>query len=109
VLHALRARLTLVESLQLLAQLPMMLKAVYVDGWTGSPQPDKHIKTVDDLVEQVMAQDGAMATHDFPTPAFAKRALETVLHALKRHVSAGEVHAVGQSLPHALRRLWDAA
>lgn len=33
VLHALRNRLSHQESFQLIAQLPMALKAVYVDGW----------------------------------------------------------------------------
>jgi uncharacterized protein (DUF2267 family) len=33
VFHALRNRLNHEESFQLLAQLPMVLKGVYVDGW----------------------------------------------------------------------------
>jgi uncharacterized protein (DUF2267 family) len=33
VLHTLRDRITISESLSLIAQLPMFLKAVYVDTW----------------------------------------------------------------------------
>jgi len=109
VLHALRARLTVAESFHLLAQLPMALKAVYVDGWTPSPQPDKHIKTSDDLVEQVLILDGATAVRDLPTLSFGRRAVDAVFHALKRHISAGEVRGVSRGLPRALQQMWDAA
>jgi uncharacterized protein (DUF2267 family) len=109
VLHALRARLTMVESFHLLAQLPMVLKGVYVDGWNPTTPQDKRIKTVEDLVDQVMLLDGTNALRDFPNVQQAERAIAAVLGVLKRHISVGEVDSIEQGLPHALKRLWHAA
>jgi uncharacterized protein (DUF2267 family) len=109
VLHALRSRLSLAESFHLIAQLPMALKGVYVDGWVPTATEHKRIKTVDDLVAETIAQAGPTATHDLATRGGAKRALEVVVHVIKRHVSAGEVRSVEEGLPHALKTFWHAA
>lgn len=39
VLHALRDILTPEQSIHLIAQLPLYIKAAYVDGWVVSPTP----------------------------------------------------------------------
>ena len=41
ILHALRDIIPPAESLQLIAQLPMFLKAVYVNGWTLKKEKPK--------------------------------------------------------------------
>ena len=53
----LRRRLTLDESFDLLAQLPMCIKAVYVDGWKPALFPDKSIKTLEDFIREVLEED----------------------------------------------------
>lgn len=110
VLHALRARLSIQESFHLLAQLPMVLKAVYFDGWTPQSAETRHIRSVHDLVEEMMRADGRMATHDFPDAPAAERAVRAVVGVLACHVSPGEVEAIERGLPRGLASLWrDAA
>lgn len=106
VLRTLRGRLTQAESFDLLAQLPMMLKAVYVDGWKPSTEPDKHVRTVDDFVEEMTAQAGPTALRDFPNPARAKTCASAVFRVLKRHVSRGESADIAGQLPKGLQMLW---
>jgi uncharacterized protein (DUF2267 family) len=105
-LHGLRARLTMDESFQLLAQLPMVLKAVYVDGWRPLAEPDKHIKTPRALADEVMLADGGNAARDLPSVAEAEEAISAVFRVLKRHISAGEVTSLAHTLPRSLERMW---
>jgi uncharacterized protein (DUF2267 family) len=98
VLHALRNRLTLEESFQLMAQLPMAIKAVYVDGWR--PNRDfRRIKTLREFSEEVMKQDGLSAWRDFSGVSDASDAVEAVMKTIAGYVSAGELHDIIAILP----------
>lgn len=105
-LLGLRARLSQQESFHLLAQLPMVLKAVYVDGWKPSAEPDKHIKNPRALADEVMLIDGSNAARDLPTIEAAEEAIAAVFRVLKRHVSPGEVQSLAHTLPRPLERMW---
>jgi uncharacterized protein (DUF2267 family) len=101
VLHALRDRLTVEEALDLGAQLPMLVRGFYYEGWkiTGKPLKERH-----------RADFLAHITHDFRNddrmdPEAIARAVFTVI---ARHASAGEVEDVKQILPAELRELWTA-
>lgn len=109
VLHALRSRLTIAQSFHLMAQLPMILRAVYVDGWKISEGPDKSIRSVEDLVEAVGDQPGLHPLEDFPNPAKTRQAIWAVFRVLKRHISQGESKDVQGELPAALAQMWNEA
>jgi uncharacterized protein (DUF2267 family) len=106
VLWTLRTRLSQAESFDLIAQLPMMLKAVYVDGWKPHSGPDKHVRSVEDFVEEMMVQAGPTALRDLPNPIRAQHCASAVFRVLKRHVSPGEAEDVAGQLPKALQMLW---
>jgi uncharacterized protein (DUF2267 family) len=102
VLRALRNLLTLEESFQFLSQLPMALKAVYVDGW----KPNKYhqrIKTVQEFSEEVMKEDGFSTWKDFSGVSDAQDAIEAVMKTLADYVSAGELHDIIAILPEEMK------
>ncbi|NPA57897.1 MAG: DUF2267 domain-containing protein [Aquificae bacterium] len=109
VLHALRKRLTPEEFLDLLAQLPMCVKAIAVDGWRIHESPDKSIKHVDDLVRAVIEEDRRTAAKDFGSEEQAKEAIKAVLRVIKRHVSDGEIKDIEAELPEQLKRFIEEA
>ena len=99
VLHALRDRLTVEEAVQLGAQLPMLIRGLYYEGWSPRGKPAKTHK--DEFLDAIRAQfaPGPDRLH----PEVLARA---VLSVVARHVSPGEVRDVKAILPKELRELW---
>ncbi|MBX2893619.1 MAG: DUF2267 domain-containing protein [Saprospiraceae bacterium] len=104
VLHAFRNRVSPQESLQLIAQLPMLVKAVYVDGWRISDE-SKTLRTLGDFIEAVREEGGRGTTNDFVTDREVEHAIHAVFTVLKKHVSAGEIKDIVATLPAELRPL----
>ncbi len=104
VLHAFRNRLTPNESLQLIAQLPMLVKAIYVDGWRISNEA-KNLRTLGDFIEAVREEGGPATRNDFVTDREVENAIRAVFKVLKTQVSAGEIHDIIATLPGELRPL----
>jgi uncharacterized protein (DUF2267 family) len=99
VLHALRDRLTIPEAADLGAQLPLLVRGLYYEGWHPSGKPVKERKK-EEFVAHI-----AQAFRDAPDvdPEDVTRA---VFRVLARHVTAGEIDEVKQMLPAELRELW---
>lgn len=104
VLHAFRNRLSPSESLQLISQLPMLVKAIYVDGWRISDEA-KNLRTLGDFIEAVREEGGNATISDFVTDREVENAIHAVFKVLKTHVSAGEIRDIVATLPEELRPL----
>lgn len=99
-MHALRDRLTLDEAVQLGAQLPLLVRGIYYDGWTPRGKPEKmHREQFLERIREVFRGEGA------PDPEKIARA---VFRVLSRRVSDGEIREVVEILPRDLRELWAA-
>ena len=99
-LHALRDRLTLEETAQFGAQLPMLIRGLYYEGWTPTGKPDKVRHKADFL-----APIRAYFQDDWDVePEEVARA---VLHVITTRVSAGEIEDIKLLLPKELKALWD--
>jgi uncharacterized protein (DUF2267 family) len=101
VLHALRDRLTIEEAVQLGAQLPMLVRGFYYEGWTlkGKPHKERHKEDFLDHVKAAFKNDVTVR------PDSVVRA---VFRVLELHTSDGEIEEVKNSLPKAIRELWPA-
>lgn len=102
VLHALRNRITNQESFQLMAQLPMAIKSVYVDGWTFSREQVR-MRHVAELLDEVRLQDGKSSGYDFGNNTKAIKAVRAVFNSLAAFVSPGELKDLLGTLPHEIR------
>ena len=102
VTHALRDNITLQENLHLISQLPMMIKAVYVDSWTAT---SKHDLALDEFIVRVQMNNTTNSLRDLDDPEEALRAVEAVFDVLKRHVSPGEIGHIIGILPAELKPL----
>jgi len=98
-LHALRDRLTVEEVAQLGAQLPMLIRGFYYEGWdpTGKPVRERHAEQFLAHIARQFAGDASVE------PAQVARGFFAVLG---RRVSEGEIEDVRQVLPAEIRHLW---
>jgi len=99
VLHALRDRLTVAETADLGAQLPMLIRGMYYEGWTPNGKPVKERKKEDFLAHITAALRGH-------PEIFPEGVAWAVFKVLERHVSAGEIGDVKSVLPAQIRSLW---
>lgn len=98
VLHALRDRLPHDEAAQLAAQLPVLLRGVYYEGWRPARTPERY-HDVDPFLERVQHEAGMSGETE------ASFAVGAVMAMLRRHVSKGEIADVLAVLPEPVRGL----
>lgn len=107
VLHAIRDTITPEESLHLISQLPMWVKAIYVDEWKLSRPPGR-IRHMSDFINDVRGNSGRTAGRDFGNDEETRTTIEAVFRVLKRHVSEGEIEDIKSQLPEEMLALWEA-
>lgn len=102
VFHALRNWLSHEESFQLVAQLPMSLKGVYVDGWKFDKDfgPIVHLN---DFLAEVRREDDGRAGFDFLNNSKAVLAVAAVFKALNYFADEEEMNEIINVLPAGLK------
>lgn len=103
ILHALRDVITTEESLQLISQFPMFLKAVYVNGWTI--QKKQKIKTMPEFIDLVRKHDGVTSVHDLESDEIAENYIDTTFIILRKYISLGELEDLRTVLPKNLKSM----
>jgi len=99
VLHALRDRLTVDEVVTLGAQLPMLIRGFYYEGWHPADKPLMERKKNDFLAH---IADAFRDSPDVDPEEVAREVFQLVA----KHVTAGEIEGVKHCLPIELRALW---
>ncbi|HEV8712415.1 MAG TPA: DUF2267 domain-containing protein [Candidatus Binatia bacterium] len=98
-LHALRDRLTVEEVAQLGAQLPMLIRGFYYEGWdpTGKPLRARHKEQFLARIEQQFRGDDGVDPEQVACAVFM---------VLATRVTEGEIEDVKYILPAEIRDLW---
>jgi uncharacterized protein (DUF2267 family) len=103
-LHALRDYLIPDEAAQLSAQLPLLVRGIYFEGWDPSRTPAPE-RGREDFLARIAAEFARADPSVDPA-----RVARAVLRVLSAHVSAGEIDQVRRTLPKHVREIWpDAA
>jgi uncharacterized protein (DUF2267 family) len=98
-LHALRDWLNVDEAVQLGAQLPILVRGIYYEGWVPAKTPVR-IRERPDFIARIQENFG-------PDPLDEpENAIACVFELLSWHVSKGEIGDVRSCLPQSLRELW---
>ena len=99
VLHALRDRLPADEAVHLGAQLPMLIRGFYYEGWKPSTTPKKQ-RSLEAFLE------GMQPLPTLKGEISAEQALRSVFLMLDHRISEGEIANVRQAMPEEVRKLW---
>jgi uncharacterized protein (DUF2267 family) len=98
VLHALRDRLPVNDASHLAAQLPMLVRGFYYEGYRPGDKP---------LRERTRSEFLAHVKVEFQDESFdIQRVTEAVLQVLSKHITPGEVEKIRKALPEEIRSLW---
>jgi uncharacterized protein (DUF2267 family) len=97
VFRVLRNHLSMSESLNLLAQLPVALKGVYADGW--ALHEHYRVKSLDDFLVEVLRQEGNKAWRDFANREEIIDAIRAVLDTLRLYASHDGIEEILDSMP----------
>ena len=101
-LHALRDRIGPASAVHLGAQLPMLLRGAFYEGWrlTGTPTHERHVEGFLSHVDGNLPQN---------SPVNAESAARATFGAMTECLDAGEIAKVMQLLPSEIRLLWPIA
>lgn len=100
VLQTLRDRLPVNEAANFAAQLPLLVRGIYFEGWDPAGKPVK-IRHQDDFVQAVLDKI------DWNTGEIdGYEATRAVFRVIADHVTEGEVKNVKDNLPEQIRGLW---
>ena len=99
-LHTLRDRVPPAEAAHLGAQLPLLVRGLYYEGWrpAGEPWKERHREPFLARVEHEM--------RGYSQQKDPEAVVRAVFRVLSRHVSEGEVQEVRRLLPAEIRDLW---
>ncbi|HEX4924951.1 MAG TPA: DUF2267 domain-containing protein [Bdellovibrionales bacterium] len=107
VLHVMRDIVPQETAVKLGAQLPLILRGMYYDGWSFGSYEKCHSR--DELFERVRARFSPedQAHQDDESPALdPERVVRAVNGVLARHLSLGEIEKVRATLHESLKDLW---
>jgi uncharacterized protein (DUF2267 family) len=99
VLHALRDRLIVDEAVNLGAQLPMLIRGFYYEGWRPEGRPFKY-RHKEEFFAQVAKTLPGMEQAEL------ERAVRAVFKVLSSQVTGGEIAQVRDQLPAGVREFW---
>jgi uncharacterized protein (DUF2267 family) len=105
ILHTLRERITISESFHLSSQLPMFLKAIYVDKWKFSEKP-LDIKTKEEFVAEVERQQQQYGEMEFSWSKSTEEIIQIVLSSLGKYISDGEYEDIIAQLPENIKEIF---
>jgi uncharacterized protein (DUF2267 family) len=102
-LHALRDRLSVEEVAQLGAQLPMLIRGFYYEGWDPTGKPLR-IRQKEQFLARIELELRGDERFDDLIPV--ERIARAVFVLLAQRVSAGEIENVKHVMPADIRDLW---
>lgn len=99
-LHVVRDFLTVDEAADLAAQLPVLVRGIYYEGWVPSKTPIKP-RNKKDFLQRIESQFQSNPLED------SERAVAAVFDLLRRHISWGEIQQVKKAMRGPIQDLWE--
>lgn len=102
ILHSFREMISIQESIQLISQFPMFLKAIYVNRWDTKINKNKP-KNTEQFIALVKEKCGNKAEIDFPDDDISEMYFSVTFISLRKYISFGELEDLKSNLPKDLK------
>lgn len=99
VMHTIRDRTTIEEVFQLSAQLPTLIRGVYLEGYKPTGKPEK--MNAEEFMQNIKEGLG------YNNLVTAEEAFRVVLELMYAKVSAGEMDDIRGQMPKSIQQLWN--
>lgn len=97
VMHTVRDRIHMGESLQVMDPLPMIFKGIYVQNWKFNEKPPLDYDTVEEMKNEVKAVQRQYGEQEFPWKKSTEEIISITIDSLKRYMSEAQLdHLKGQ-------------
>lgn len=106
-LHTLRDSMAIAESFHVMAQLPILLKGIYVENWQyGIGKPRFHIKTLKDFAREVEIEQTKYGEAKFNWEQSTIEIVKGVFSCLGKYIDEGEYNHIKAQFPDELAELF---
>jgi uncharacterized protein (DUF2267 family) len=105
VMHTIRDRIQISESLDLLSPLPMILKGIYTTGWKYTESPPYDFTTIEQMKTQVKALQNQYGEQEFSWSKSTDEIISIVLDSLERYFAEGQMEHIRGQLPKEIKTL----
>lgn len=105
VMHTLRDRIHLGESMQLMDPLPMIFKGIYVEGWKYSEKPSKDYSSIEEMKEEVKNLQSRYGEEDFPWSKSTEEIISITIDSLDRFLQGNQLEHLKDQLPKEIKEV----
>lgn len=98
VLHSIRDRITIGESFDLLSQLPILLKGIYVEGWKYHEKPNT-IRSLEEFKNDIKARQEKYGERQFDWDLSTEEIVSKTINKLRRYLDEGQIRHIEDQLP----------
>lgn len=99
VMHTLRDRIHMGESLQVTAPLPMIMKGIYIEDWKYTEKPPRDFDTMEEFEECVKEEQRRYGEQDFPWSKSTDEIISITINSLRRYMNEGQLQHIKDQLP----------
>jgi uncharacterized protein (DUF2267 family) len=105
VMHTVRDRIHIGESMQLMHPLPMIFKGIYVENWHYNEKPPKDFNTIEEMKKEVKAVQAQYGEEDFPWEKSTEEIISITINSLSRFMQGNQLEDIKDQLPKEIKEL----
>lgn len=105
VMHSLRDRITISESFDLMAQLPVILRGLYAEQWKYSEKPPLRYETVEEMKQEVKKLQQRYGEKEFSWNEPTKEIISQSIDSMKGYLTDGQMDHLRDQMPGEVKEL----
>lgn len=105
VMHTIRDRIQISESLDLISPLPLILKGLYTLGWKYTESPPYNYETIEQMKTRVKNLQSQYGEQEFDWGKSTEDIISVVLDSLERYCAEGQMDHIRGQLPEEVKQV----